>query len=67
MFGLDDLRVESQTSRWQLKDGNVWQTSRFPFSPEKTPMDDNSRFSLVARHRRASPQIALSSRYAATR
>jgi Protein of unknown function (DUF1631) len=36
--------VESQTSRWQLKDGNVWQTSRFPFSPEKTQMDDNSRF-----------------------
>jgi Protein of unknown function (DUF1631) len=36
--------VESQTSRWQLKDGNVWQTSRLPFSPEKTQMDDNSRF-----------------------
>ncbi len=36
--------MQSQTSRWQLKDGNVWQTSRFPFSPEKTPMDDNSRF-----------------------
>ena len=44
MFGLDDLRVQSQTSHWQLKDGNVWQTSRFPFSPEKTQMDDNSRF-----------------------
>jgi hypothetical protein len=28
-----------------MKDGNVWQTSRLPFSPEKNLMDDNSRFS----------------------
>lgn len=44
MCGLDDLGMRSQTAHWRLKDGNVWQTSRLPFSPEKTLMDDNSRF-----------------------
>lgn len=36
--------MRSQTAHWRLKDGNVWQTSRLPFSPEKNHMDDNSRF-----------------------
>ena len=39
------MGIRSQTARWCLKDGNVWQTSRLPFSPEKNLMDDNSRFS----------------------